>query len=142
MIGYAVIDTNVLVSALLSSHADAATVLVVDKIFTRELVPVYSDAILAEYGNVLRRKKFHFSEQQIALLLDAIQKSGIRIDPESVEEQLPDPGDLPFYEVFCDRKGEACLVTGNLKHFPQHPLIMTARQFLEFLEKADRSQCR
>lgn len=57
---YAVIDTNVLVSALLSSHENAATVQVVSKLFSGDVIPVFSDDILAEYNEVLRRKKFHF----------------------------------------------------------------------------------
>lgn len=56
---YAVIDTNVLVSALASSHDDAATVLVVGKLFSGEVIPLFSDEILKEYNEVFRRTKFH-----------------------------------------------------------------------------------
>jgi predicted nucleic acid-binding protein len=55
---YAVIDTNVLVSALLSSHDDSATVLVVGKLFSGEVIPLFSDEIIKEYNEVLRRKNF------------------------------------------------------------------------------------
>lgn len=48
MICYAVIDTNVLVSALLSSHNDAATVQVVSRVFSGEIIPMFSAEILAE----------------------------------------------------------------------------------------------
>lgn len=60
MICYAVIDTNVLVSALISNHADAATVLLVGRLLSGEIVPVYSDEIMHEYREVLGRKKFRF----------------------------------------------------------------------------------
>lgn len=53
MICYAVIDTNVLVSALLSSHDDAATVQVVGKLFSGEVIPLFSNEILKEYNEVL-----------------------------------------------------------------------------------------
>ena len=43
---YAVIDTNVLVSALLSSHDDAATVQVIGRLFSGEVVPLFSEDIL------------------------------------------------------------------------------------------------
>jgi hypothetical protein len=43
MIAYAVIDTNVIVSAMLSSHDDAATVRVVEKLFTGEIIPLRDD---------------------------------------------------------------------------------------------------
>ena len=61
MICYAVIDTNVLVSALLSSHDNAATVQVVGKLFSGEVIPLLSEEILREYAEVLKRKKFGFS---------------------------------------------------------------------------------
>lgn len=54
MICYAVIDTNVLVSALLSSKDDTATVKVLGKVITGEIIPVYSNAITKEY-----RKYYH-----------------------------------------------------------------------------------
>lgn len=134
MICYAVIDTNVLVSALLSSHDDAATVLVVGKLFSGEVIALYSDEILHEYGEVLRRAKFHFSEEAVSALLDTIKKYGERIQPTPTGEILPDMKDLPFYEVVVERQDdEAYLVTGNMKHFPVRPFIVTAKEFLDIL---------
>ena len=72
MIYYAVIDTNVLVSALLSSFPDVATVQVVGKMLDGEIIPLFSDEIMKEYNEVLRRKKFHFSEKNILMLLSVI----------------------------------------------------------------------
>ena len=72
MICYAVIDTNVLVSALLSSHEDAATVQAVGKLCSGEITPLFSKDILAEYNEMLRRKKFHFSEELIITRMDTI----------------------------------------------------------------------
>lgn len=44
--------------------------------------------------------------------------------------------DLPFYEVVIEKRADdAFLVTGNLKHFPQKPFVVSARQMLEILEK-------
>lgn len=134
MICYAVIDTNVLVSALLSSHDDAATVLVVGKLFSGEVIALYSDEILHEYGEVLRRAKFHFSEEAVSALLDTIKKYGERVQPTPTGEILPDMKDLPFYEVVVERQDdEAYLVTGNMKHFPVRPFIVTAKEFLDIL---------
>ena len=133
---YAVIDTNVLVSALLSSHDDAATVQVVGKLFSGEIVPLLSDLILSEYGTVLRRKKFGFSEEQVERFLAAIEKYGLIITPKPSGEVLPDMKDIPFYEVVLEKRDEdAYLVTGNLKHFPQKTFVVTARQLLEILNK-------
>lgn len=63
---YAVIDTNVLVSALLSSSEDAATVQVVARMLAGEIIPVYSGAIMAEYQEVLQREKFGFSMDAVS----------------------------------------------------------------------------
>ena len=57
---YAVIDTNVIVSALMSRHRDSATVKILDYLYDRTIVPVYSDEILEEYASVLKRPKFNF----------------------------------------------------------------------------------
>ena len=59
---FAVIDTNVIVSALISKHSDSATVLVLESIFHDIVTPIYNDEILNEYSTVLRRSKFNFSE--------------------------------------------------------------------------------
>lgn len=64
MICYAVIDTNVLVSALLSSHPDAATVQVVEKLFSGEFISLFSEEIMNEYHEVLRRKNFTFLKKR------------------------------------------------------------------------------
>ena len=125
---YAVIDTNVLVSALLSSREDAATVQVIARMLAGEITPVYSGAILAEYREVLRRKKFGFSPNIVNHLLDAVTKFGLLVEPTPTGVILPDMKDLPFYEVVLEKREEgAYLITGNLKHFPREPFIVTAR---------------
>ncbi len=134
MICYAVIDTNVLVSALLSRHDDAATVQVVGKLFSGEVIPLLSKEILREYAEVLRRKKFGFSEETVSSLIYVIKKYGEMLAPTPTGEILPDMKDLPFYEVVLEKgEEEAYLVTGNLKHFPIKPFIVTAREFLDIL---------
>ncbi|MEY8410902.1 putative toxin-antitoxin system toxin component, PIN family [Lachnospiraceae bacterium 62-26] len=134
---YAVIDTNVLVSALLSSHEDAATVLVVGKLFSGEVIPLFSDEILKEYNEVLRRTKFHFSEETVSILIQTIEKLGEQVVPSPTGELLPDMKDLPFYEVVAEKQeDDAYLVTGNIKHFPVKPFIVTAKEFLNILNTA------
>ncbi len=131
---YAVIDTNVLVSALLSSHDDAATVLVVGKLFSGEVIPLFSNEILMEYNEVLRRTKFHFSEETVRILLRTIEKYGERVVATPTGELLSDMKDLPFYEVVVEKQeNDAYLVTGNRKHFPPKPFIVTAKEFLDIL---------
>ena len=121
MICYAVIDTNVLVSALLSKNESAATVQVMVQLFSGRITPVYSNEIISEYREVLSRKKFKFPSEQINYLLSAIEEFGILVDPTPTDIILPDMKDLPFYEVVMEKRADdAYLVTGNQKHFPQN----------------------
>ena len=94
MICYAVIDTNVLVSALLSSKDDTATVQVLGKVITGEIIPVYSNVITKEYREVLSRRKFGFSGDLIEYLMSAIEKYGILVDPSPSGITLPDMKDI------------------------------------------------
>lgn len=132
---YAVIDTNVLVSALLSNHSDAATVLLIGRMISGDIIPVYSTETMKEYQEVLQRKKFKFDQSQIAYLLSAIIRFGIMVEPSATGEILPDMKDLPFYEVVVEKRktDDAYLVTGNQKHFPIKPFIVTAKEMLDIL---------
>lgn len=113
---YAVIDTNVLVSSLLSKKDDSATVQVLGKVIIGEVIPVYSNVITKEYRKVLSRKKFDFSGDTIEYLLSAVEKYGILIDPSPSRIILPDMKDLPFYEALLEKRDvNAYLVTGNIK---------------------------
>lgn len=132
---YAVIDTNVLVSALLSENDRSATVEVVERIFRGEIVPVYSLYIENEYKEVLSRKKFGFPSESVSILLSAIEKYGLYVEAAATGIILPDMKDVPFYEVVLEMRDEsAYLVTGNIKHFPKEPFIVTARQLINILD--------
>lgn len=140
MICYAVIDTNVLVSALLSNQPNAATVRLMGRLIGGEIIPVYSSEIMREYREVLGRKKFSFEPEMVRYLLMAIEKYGVLLEPAATGIILPDMKDLPFYEVVMEkRNGAAYLVTGNLKHFPAEPFIVTPRQMLEILDGKEQS---
>ena len=53
---YAVIDTNVLVSSLLTKNSESAIVGVIKLVADGIVVPVFSKEILQEYNEVLHRK--------------------------------------------------------------------------------------
>lgn len=131
---YAVIDTNVLVSALLSGKEDAATVQVMERVLDGDVTPVYSSAMISEYREVLHREKFKFPTDIVEYLLSTIKKFGVSVEPAATGVVLPDEKDLPFYEVVMEKRtDDAYLVTGNTKHFPKAPFIVTAREFLDIL---------
>ena len=135
MIVFAVIDTNVIISAMLSSHDDAATVRVVEKLFTGEIIPLFNAEILDEYFDVLHRDKFPFPEDEIRIMLSVFEKYGVYVETTPCGEALPDMKDLPFYEIALERRDRnAYLVTGNIKHFPDKPFIVTASQLLDILK--------
>lgn len=131
---YAVIDTNVLVSAFLKSTSVPR--IVVDYVFAGDIVPLYNEEILAEYKEVLSRPKFHFQKDAVEIAVNKIQEIGIHFDSIAVNENLPDPKDVVFYAVTMNARNEkdAYLVTGNIKHFPEKPFVVTPRQMLDILE--------
>jgi predicted nucleic acid-binding protein len=120
------------VSALLSRHPDAATVQVVNAISKNGFRPLYNQEILAEYRDVLSRPKFSFPPRAIVSILDAIQEMGVLSDRIESQEFFPDPKDVVFYEVALS-KDDAYLVTGNTKHFPKKPIVVTPAKMLEIL---------
>ncbi len=128
----AVIDTNVIVSALISKHADSATVMILDSIFRGLITPIYNDDIINEYDLVLRRSKFHFSEDKISAVIATIKAKGIHSERIDSGEIVPDPKDLVFYEVALSKE-DSFLVTGNIKHFPKKPFIVTPAEMLTIL---------
>ena len=131
---YAIIDTNVIISALLSYHQDSATVKILDHLYDRTIIPVYNDEILNEYAVVLRRPKFKFSEVTINATLEAIKKGGMRSDRIRTNENLPDPKDVVFYEVTLSVE-DSFLVTGNIKHFPKKPFVVTPAEMLQIINE-------
>ena len=131
---FVVIDTNVLVSALLSTKNDAATVQILEKVIAGEITPVYSASIMCEYKEVLFRQKFSFPQNVVEDLLSGIEEIGVEVKPSPSGVTLPDMDDVPFYEAVLERNASgAYLVTGNIKHFPQEPFIVTARQLIDLL---------
>lgn len=134
MVYYAVIDTNVFISALLSKRKDAATVKVLEAMFDGKIIPLYHEEILAEYNEVLHRSKFHFKEETIQLVLSAVRQYGVEVFPQPTGEILIDMDDLIFYEIAMEkREDDAYLVTGNQKHYPIRDFIVTPAEMMEII---------
>lgn len=133
---YTVVDTNVLVSAMLKWNSVPGNVM--ELVFDGPIIPVYNSEILKEYREVLSRPKFHFTKDIVDTVVDNIESKGIPIEAKELETILSDPKDRIFYEVvFEKRKTEdAYLVTGNLKHFPVETFIVTPREMLDIVFSA------
>ena len=130
---YAVYDTNILVSALLSKRSDSAVVLTLEAFLRKEVTPLYNQEVLEEYRDVLSREKFHFPKDLTDKLIKQIQIDGIAADPVSSNEVFSDLDDAKFYEVALSKEG-SFLVTGNAKHFPQSPIVVSPAEFLRILK--------
>ena len=130
----AVIDTNVILSAMITKNETAATVKVLDAVFSEIITPLYHRDILSEYDDVLHRDRFHLSETEIQEVLSYIRLYGEEVFPQPTEEILIDADDLIFYEVAMEkRKDSAYLVTGNQKHYPIRSFIVTPAELAEIL---------
>ena len=134
---YAVIDTNVLVSYLLTRDSGSTISRVMNAIYEELLTPLYNDDILNEYTDVLNRERFHFSKEEIDNTINAIRRLGVNCDRKPVLELFPDPDDIVFYEVAMSRD-DSYLVTGNLKHFPQNGRVVSPAEMLYIIERGEK----
>ena len=129
---YAVIDTNVLVSALITHNPEAATAKVVRLLLEQEFVPLYDADIIAEYEDVLHRAKFPILKETADALISFIIENGIESSRVDFAESMPDEDDRVFYEVSLSQE-DSFLVTGNLKHYPTSPRVITPADFINLI---------
>lgn len=136
-----VIDTNVLVSGLLSPFGAPAEV--VRLIARGSLFLCYDVRILTEYADVLSRPKFSFPAEQIQAPLDQIRAVGHSVASDPLALELPDPDDEPFLATAMAGNAR-CLITGNTKHFPssrrQGMAVLSPGEFIELYRKTTRKQ--
>ena len=130
----AVIDTNVLVSAMISPAGNEA--LLVMAINHGLVAPCLSQEILKEYSSVLLRPRFGFPQGHVDDLLNLLRRHGHLLDPVPIAPTSPDPDDDKF--IACAIAGKAdFLVTGNKRHFPQirpaSARVVNAGELLEFI---------
>jgi putative PIN family toxin of toxin-antitoxin system len=127
-----VLDTNILISALLNPQGPPAQVFLMT-ILEPDTQLCVSGEIFAEYEEVIRRRRFNRSDHEIEATLRTIREKGFWVKPTEKVHACSDPDDNVFLE--CAKAAAAhYLVTGNLKHFPSTwatTQIVTARQFLD-----------
>ena len=129
---YAVIDTNVIVSALITKNSEAATIHVIRAVLNGQVVPVYNKAILREYEEVLKRKKFHLDESVVDSMISYFMAFGVQEEQIHTDLAFQDEDDRVFYEVSLSND-DAYLVTGNLKHYPRTIKVLTPSEFVKLL---------
>ena len=130
---YAVIDTNVIVSALISKSLESNPLKVFRAIFQNRIVPLYNDEIMDEYRTVLSRPKFRLDKSMIETVLKAVAVDGLRMNRTPADDvYFPDLKDIVFYEVALSKE-DSYLIMGNIKHFPLEPFIVTPAEMVRIL---------
>lgn len=129
----AVVDTNVLVSAVLTPAGPPGAV--AQAIRHGLMQPMVCSEIIEEYLDVLHRPRLALPRREVDELvaLFAAQAQWVRITPYLPALKLPDPGDWPFIAVAI--AGNCPVITGNTRHFP-HRLgidVVTPRAWLDRL---------
>ena len=132
---FVVIDTNVIVSALLAQdHKRSVPFAILEAVFLGKITPVFSKAIMAEYVAVLNRENFGFNKEWVKVILAELTKQAVMVNPPKTKKMLPDPKDVCFYEAATIYEDSGVfLVTGNMKHFPDCPFAVTPTQLKEKL---------
>lgn len=121
-----VLDTNIIVSAILSPKGVCSKIM--GLVFDGEMQAYYCVDILTEYKDVLFRSSLALNVEKRKLFFEIIREAGTLIEPTVSDIKLPDESDRIFYDT---AKGSgAILVTGNIKHYPSEPFIMTPAEFM------------
>lgn len=135
-----VLDTNVLVSGMLTPFGLCGEII---RMLTGNELTLCIDArIIFEYQDVLHRSKFDIDTDMIDIFIEYIWNTAEACSTNPLSTLLPDPDDSPFMEVAISAKVD-CLVTGNLKHFPEECRsgiqVLSPREFLDyFIEHRSR----
>jgi putative PIN family toxin of toxin-antitoxin system len=122
-----VVDTNVLISALLSPAGPPAQIL--NLVLNGRLTVLYDNRMLSEYREVMRRPKFRFEADAVEALLEFIGAEGEYVVAEPQPAPIKDEDDRAFYEVALSG-GARRLVTGNASHYPRDKRIVSPAEFL------------
>jgi len=123
-----ILDSNVIVSALLSPNGLPAKIL--NLILSGSVTIVYDNLILSEYINVLGREKFKIDKELLEIVIGFIKEEGEYKIAMPQKIKFKDEDDKIFYELF--KSGDVdYLITGNKKHFPNEKGIMNPREYIE-----------
>ena len=109
-----VLDTNILVSALLSPFGPPARVF--DMVLNGDIRAAYDDRLMAEYREVLARPKFNFAPEDVAVVLEYPEAAGEPVTARPLSWKLPDPDDLPFLDGATQHHA-----TPHNSQTPRHP---------------------
>lgn len=134
-----VLDTNVVVSAVVSPSGPNAQVL--DLITDGKAKAYVTKALLEEYRSVFEYERLqHLNRRRIALLLVLLKKVAVMVKPGGRLRLSPDDDDNRVYECAVAAKADY-IVTENRKDFPvsyKTTKIVSARRLIALLERLGR----
>lgn len=120
-----VLDTNIILSAILSENGQPAKIF--DLFLEKEVILYYCEAMIDEYKDVLSRERFGISRERVGRIINIIRKLGLNAEPKSSTFPMEDESDRIFYDTA--HEVYAWLVTGNVKHYPDKDFILTPSAF-------------
>ncbi|MBO7500630.1 MAG: PIN domain-containing protein [Fibrobacterales bacterium] len=134
---YAVLDTNVIVSAVIARNQDVSVPYgIFECVANGKIIPLVDENVLNEYRDVLYRPKFHLFKNAADAIVNTILHCAINQEVPKTNAVLPDMADVVFYDVaMAHRDKRAYLVTGNLRHFPGCAFAVSPRNFLEIIKE-------
>ena len=101
-----------------------------------------NEEITAESRDVLAREKFHFPAETVDIVMGRLAAVSMDINAADGEyPEITDPKDRCFFAVTMTGRlsEDALLVTGNIRHFPAKPFVVTPAQFVEMLQAKRQS---
>ena len=128
---YAVIDTNVIVSSLLTRNHDSATARVMNAVYEGKVMPLVCDEILGEYEEVLRRTQLKLDPAKCDYILSLIRDQAEPMHPVHTDASMPDEDDRIFFEIALAGQDvfDSRLVTGNIKDYPKADFVVSPSEF-------------
>lgn len=131
----AVLDTNIVISGLLSAGGPSARILRLA--IRRDIQPCVDQRIRDEYARVLARPRFRALPADVLEVYQAICAVALDVVAPPLRVALPHRDDLPFLEVGA--AADAALVTGNTRHFPKRArgavVVVGPGEFLDLLSR-------
>lgn len=131
-----VVDTNVVVSAIITSDAASPAAVILNHMLNAEFNFALSLDLLSEYRRVLLRpriKRLHgLTEREIDILLEVLATNGVIVDTSGRNEQAPEPGDNHLWRLLAARPG-LNLITGDallIENPPPGRRVLRPREFI------------
>lgn len=133
-----IVDTNVVVSALIGSDPDSPPVRILDAMLEGAFPYVMSTALFSEYSSVLRRpaviRQHGLTGSEVALLLNNLTENAIWHDPV-INNMAPDLGDNHIWALL-ESQPHAQLITGDkllIDNPPVGAIVVSPRNVMEMI---------